>query len=141
MRTLATPVMGLRWPRSRRHATVHVILFGIFGWITAATVYFAGAGDRTIVGPLKGADFVHFYTLGHLAASGRVATIYDMKALHEAQVDLVPASEGALYPTVYPPQAAVMFSPFSGWSYRRALLLWSMVTLALYAAIVWSTWS
>ena len=140
VRALATPVMGLRWPRSRRNATVHVILFGIFGWITAATVYFAGAGDRTIVGPLKGADFVHFYTLGHLAASGRIAPIYDMKALHEAQVDLVPASESTLYPTVYPPQAAMIFAPFSGWSYRSALLLWSMVTLALYAVIVWSTW-
>jgi hypothetical protein len=97
-------------------------------------------GDRTIVGPLKGADFVHFYTLGHLAASQRIDTIYNMAALHEAQVALVPASKPDLYPTVYPPQAAILFAPFSGWSYRQALLIWSALTIALYAVIVWYSW-
>jgi alpha-1,2-mannosyltransferase len=137
---LASPVIGIRWPRSRRHATVHAVLLGVFCWITAAIVYFAGPGERTIVGPLKGADFVHFYTLGHLATSGQVDTLYNMKALHDAQVALVPASEPDLYPTVYPPQAALLFAPFSHWPYQQALLLWSALTIGLYAAIVYLTW-
>jgi hypothetical protein len=42
---------------------------------------------------------------------------------------------------VYPPQAALLFMPFAGWSsYRTALLVWSVVTVALYALIVWSAW-
>ena len=109
-------------------------------WIAAMVIGFAGPGERGIAGPLKGADFVHFYTLGHLAASQQVGTIYNMKALHDAQVALVPESTPDHYPTVYPPQAALLFMPFAGWSYRTALLIWSVLTVALYAVIVWSAW-
>jgi hypothetical protein len=140
LRGLAGLVTRVRLPRSYRHARIHAMLLASYSVIAAAAVVFAGPGDRTLVGPLKGADFVHFYTLGHLAASQRVDTIYDMAALHDAQVELVPASEPDLYPTVYPPQAAILFAPFSGWSYRQALLIWNSITIALYALIVWSTW-
>jgi hypothetical protein len=30
--------------------------------------------------------------------------------------------------------------PFSGWSYRPALLVWSLISIALYGLIVWSAW-
>ena len=43
--------------------------------LAAAVIGFAGPGDRGIAGPLKGADFVHFYTLGHLAESQQVGTL------------------------------------------------------------------
>jgi hypothetical protein len=140
MRELSAAVARIRWPRSQRHATNHAILGATLLWIGALVVTFAGPGDRGIAGPLKGADFVHFYTLGHLAATRQVDAIYDMQALHAAQVALVPASEPELYPSVYPPQAALLFIPFSGWSYRSALLVWSAVTMALYGVMVWSGW-
>ena len=57
-----------------------------------------------------------------------------MTALHDAQVALVPESAPDLYPTVYPPQAALLFAPFSGWPYRPALLIWNVLTIAMYAA-------
>ena len=140
LRSLARVVARIPWPRSARHATTHAIILATLVWIAAAVIAFAGPGDRGIAGPLKGADFVHFYTLGHLAASQEVTTIYDMKALHEAQVALVPDSEPDHYPTVYPPHAALLFMPFSGWSYRPALLIWNIVTIAMYGLIVWSGW-
>jgi len=140
MRELFGLVARIRWPRSARHATNHAILGAVLLWIGAVVVTFAGPGDRGIAGPLKGADFVHFYTLGHLAATRQVDTIYDMQKLHDAQVALVPASKPELYPSVYPPQAALLFIPFSGWSYRPALLVWSAVTMALYGVMVWSGW-
>jgi hypothetical protein len=133
-------VPRIRWPRSQRHATNHAILAATLLWIGAVVVTFAGPGDRGIAGPLKGADFVHFYTLGHLAATRQVNAIYDIQALHDAQVALVPASKPELYPSVYPPQAALLFIPFSGWSYRTALLIWGLVTIALYGVMVWSGW-
>jgi len=129
-----------RWPRSLRHAKVHAALLAFFIWIAAAVIGFAGPGDRGIAGPLKGADFVHFYTLGHLVESRQMGTLYDMRALHDAQVTLVPESAPDLYPTVYPPQAALLFTPFSGLSYRSALLIWNVLTIAVYALIVWSAW-
>ena len=140
VRGLSGLVARIHWPRSQRHGTNHAILGATLLWIGAVVVTFAGPGDRSIAGPLKGADFVHFYTLGHLAAAHRVDAIYDIKTLHDAQVALVPASKPDLYPPVYPPQAALLFTPFSGWSYRPALLIWSAVTMALYGAIVWSVW-
>jgi hypothetical protein len=41
---------------------------------------------------------------------------------------------------VYPPQAALLFAPFSGWSYLQALLVWNILSIALYGLIVWSAW-
>jgi hypothetical protein len=109
-------------------------------WIVAAVVSFTGSSDRGIAGPLKGADFVQFYTLGHLASAHRVEPMYDAALYHRAQVELIPESRPEIYPPVYPPQAAVMFAPVAGLSYQRALLIWSLITIGGYALIVWSTW-
>jgi alpha-1,2-mannosyltransferase len=140
VRVVSSAVARISWPRSASHATKQAVVLASLIWIAAIVISVAGPGDRGIAGPLKGADFVHFYTLGHLASSQRVDTIYDMTALHEAQVALVPESSPDLYPAVYPPQAAIVFAPLSGWSYRTALLFWNLITIALYAAIVWSAW-
>ena len=109
-------------------------------WVAAAVIGFTGTSDRGIAGPLKGADFVQFYTLGHLASSQRVAAMYDGALLHEAQVELIPESAREIYPPVYPPHAAVLFVPVTGLPYQRALLLWSFITIAGYGLIVWSAW-
>jgi len=131
----------IRWPRSARQAKGHAILLAVFMWVAALAVGFIGTSDRSIAGPLKGADFVHFYTLGHLVHSHQIAAMSDMVANHRTQTALVPASAPDLYPTVYPPQVAVLFAPVNGWSFQRALLVWSMINIALYALIVWSAWA
>jgi hypothetical protein len=106
----------------------------------ATVVSFTGTSDRGIAGPLKGADFVQFYTLGHLASAHRIREMYDAASFHEAQAEFLPESAREIYPPVYPPQAAVMFAPMSGLSYQRALFIWSLITIAGYALIVWSAW-
>jgi hypothetical protein len=110
-------------------------------WAAALTVLFLGARDRGITAPLRATDFVHFYTLGHLAREHRVSTMYEMRALHEAQVALVPESANDVYPAVYPPQIPVLFAPVSGWSYQHALFVWNVLTVVAYGLIVWSAWS
>ena len=55
-------------------------------------------------------------------------------------MELLPESAREIYPPVYPPQAAVLFAPMSGLSYQRALLIWSLITIAGYVLIVWSVW-
>lgn len=128
------------WPRSARHAKGHAIVLAVILWLLALGVSFVGTSDRGIAGPLKGADFVQFYTLGHLASAHRIAPMYDAALLHEAQVEVVPESAREIYPPVYPPQAAILFAPVAGMSYQRALLFWCLLTVAGYALIVWSTW-
>jgi hypothetical protein len=129
-----------RWPRSARQAKGHAILVAVIVWIMATVVSFTGPSDRGIAGPLKGADFVQFYTLGHLASAHRISEMYDAASFHEAQAEFLPESAREIYPPVYPPQAAVMFAPMSGLSYQRALFIWSLITIAGYALIVWSAW-
>jgi hypothetical protein len=129
-----------RWPRSARQAKGHAILVAVTVWIMATVVSFTGTSDRGIAGPLKGADFVQFYTLGHLASAHRISEMYDAASFHEAQAEFLPESAREIYPPVYPPQAAVMFAPMSGLSYQRALFIWSLITIAGYALIVWSAW-
>jgi hypothetical protein len=129
-----------RWPRSARQAKGHAILVAVIVWIMATVVSFTGTSDRGIAGPLKGADFVQFYTLGHLASAHRISEMYDAASFHEAQAEFLPESAREIYPPVYPPQAAVMFAPMSGLSYQRALFIWNFITIAGYALIVWSAW-
>jgi len=126
--------------KSRRHGRRQVMLVAL---MIGAAAIMVGAIDRATQrneGPLKGADFVHFYTLGHLAATHRVSALYDIKALHEAQVALVPESVNFLYPPVYPPQIPVLFAPVAGTSYQTALAVWSVLTIVGYAVVLWGAW-
>jgi hypothetical protein len=68
VRAAAVVLAGIRWPRSRRHATIHAVVLAAYCWTATAVISFSGSGDRSIGGPLKGSDFIQFYTLGHLAA-------------------------------------------------------------------------
>ena len=133
------PAVRIRWPRSADQAKRHAVVLAVMMWAFAAVIGFMGYGDREIAGPLKGADFVHFYTLGHLASAHQTGPLFDAVALHEEQVRLVPESKSKLYPSVYPPQAAALFALFSGWSYRGALLIWIVLSTTLYGLIVWTT--
>jgi alpha-1,2-mannosyltransferase len=126
--------------RSAHQVKVHAIILAVIMWVFAIAVGTIGKSDRGFAGPLKGADFIQFYTLGHLASSHQIAAMSDMRALHEAQVALVPASAVDLYPAVYPPQIAALFAPVSGWSYQRALLAWTLLSIAACAFMVWSAW-
>ncbi len=129
-----------RWPRSARQAKGHAILVAVVLWIAAGVVSFTGTSDRGIAGPLKGADFVQFYTLGYLASSHRIHPMYDPALFHDAQAERLPESAREIYPPVYPPQAAVLFAPLAGLSYQRALFIWSVITIAGYTLMVGSAW-
>jgi hypothetical protein len=129
-----------RWPHSARRARAHAIVTAAVLWLGLIVAFVAGPGDRSIAGPIKGPDFLQFYTMGSLASQGRATDIYDFEAFHRAQVALVPESGPELYPPVYPPHAALVFAPFSTLPYRGALLVWTLITLVAYAAIIRSAW-
>jgi Glycosyltransferase family 87 len=131
---------GWLWPQSARKARVHAILMAIVLWAALVFTFAAGAGDRSLAGPIKGPDFLQFYTMGSLVRTGQTAALYDMEAFHRAQVALVAESAPELYPPVYPPHAALLFSPFSRLSFRPAMFLWSLVTVVIFGAIVRSAW-
>ena len=97
-----------------------------------AIAMMAAPGPRDPFGTLKGADFVHFYTLGRVALDRDSAVLYDGPALNARQVALVPASAGDDFIPVYSPQTALAFAPLALAPYGVALALWMALTLAGY---------
>jgi Glycosyltransferase family 87 len=128
------------WPYSARRARAHAFVAATVLWAAVIVIFVAGRGERSIAGPIKGSDFLQFYTMGSLARTHNTAALYDFDGFHQAQVALVPESSPELYPPVYPPQAALLFAPFSRLAFRPALLLWTLTTIVVYAVIVRSAW-
>ena len=129
----------VRWAGSALRAK-RVLLLSILMCAVGISVVAIERANRRFEGPLRGADFVQFYTLGQLAYTHQVSAMYDMPALHNAQVALVPDSKAFLYPPVYPPQVPLLFVPMTRWSYETALLVWIALTIAGYLLTVWSAW-
>jgi alpha-1,2-mannosyltransferase len=131
------PFWAVQYREARGHA---MILAGVL-WIAAAVLILSTPGYRDALGKLKGADFVHFYTLGRIALTGRAPALYDMAAQHQLQVRLVPASARDAFLPVYPPQTALLFAPFALFSYVVAALMWAGTTAIAYGLLVRSAWS
>jgi hypothetical protein len=101
----------------------------------------APAGPRDAHGIVKGHDFVHFYTLGVVARSGQLATLYETRPLNETMWRVVPEARPGLFLPLYGPQVAVAFAPLAAMPYERAVHVWLVVSLLLYgAAVVGIVW-
>ena len=127
-------------PTSLREARVHAGIFASVGWLALGIFLLFGEGDRSVFGPMKWGDFIHFYTIGQIARERDVSLLYDASGQHTRQVDLVPASAPDLYIPPYPPQTALLFAPFSRLAYHWAAVVWALTTLAVYAWAVWVAW-
>jgi hypothetical protein len=97
-------------------------------------------GDRYATGDLKGADFIQFYALAHVAYEGSYPTVADTELMHRRQAELIPASSATYFMPVYPPTAALFFAPLRLFSYSLAFTLWSVTTVLGYVVIVWTLW-
>ena len=94
----------------------------------------APAGPRDAHGIVKGHDFVHFYTLGVVARSGQLATLYENRTLNETMWRVVPEARPGVFLPLYGPQVAAAFAPLAALPYERAVHVWLVVSLLLYGA-------
>jgi alpha-1,2-mannosyltransferase len=121
--------------RLRAHAAIVALcLWSLYLWNLATP----GLRDRG--GNLKGTDFLHFYTLGSLAAEHRGSKLYDMNAQADLAAHRVPQAAGLKYLPLYPPQVSILFAPFAQLSYAWALALWWILSAAIYAICVLAVW-
>jgi hypothetical protein len=105
-----------------------VATWGVYGYIVS------NPGLRDRAGNLKGADFVLWYTFADFGRHGDVADLYrGPEYLERRQFALVPESEGDYFICLYPPQMTALFAPLAGLPYVQALLIWSAITLLVYA--------
>ena len=121
--------------RLRAHGTILALcLWSLYVWNVATP----GLRDRN--GNLKGTDFLHFYTLGSVAAAHRGADLYDMNAQAALAAARVPEAAGTRYLPLYPPQVSIFFSPVDHLSYAWALCLWWGCSAAIYGVCCYSVW-
>src|ERR1035437_5410993 len=121
--------------RLRAHGTILALcLWSLYVWNVATP----GLRDRN--GNLKGTDFLHFYTLGSVAAAHRGDDLYDMNAQAALAAARVPEAAGTRYLPLYPPQVSIFFSPVDHLSYGWALCLWWGCCAAVYGVCCYSVW-
>jgi hypothetical protein len=123
-----------------RKVRIHAVLLATLLWTAATVIAFSGSTNRSIAGPIKAADFVHFYTTGSLVRLGQSRLLYKFEEQHRVQGILVPEAAELVYLPVYPPHAAIVFAPLTVLPYGYAALLWVGLSIVCYAVIVWVAW-
>ncbi len=114
-----------------KRISIHGLLLALCLW-TVYAVDLSSHGLRDRYGIVKGADFLHFYTLGHLARQGRGDLLYDLRAQAGITRQLVPEAPDSLYVPLYGPQVSLWFAPFARLSYGRALAAWLLLNVLIY---------
>ena len=133
--TSATIATWLTAERLRAQGIVLALcLWSVYLWNIAAP----GLLDRA--GNLKGADFLHFYTLGSLALGHRGADLYNPQTQMELAAQRVPAAAGIRFLPLYPPQVSILFAPFARLSYLWALALWLTLSALIYGLCCLAVW-
>jgi len=99
-------------------------LFRAHGWIVDANGH-----------PLP-TDFMSLWTAGHLALRGEVLSAYDPHLRHAAQLAVVGHPFRGYFDFAYPPILLFVVAALAMLPYASALLIWIVLTLALYAATI-----
>ena len=117
----------------------HALILGVAVWsLYLWTIATPGLRDRN--GNLKGTDFLHFYTLGVIAAENREVALYDVNAQAALAAQRVPDAAGIRYLPLYPPQVSILFAPLSFLPYGSALVAWWFLIAAIYGFCCYGVW-
>lgn len=140
-RTAAHSALFIRLSRllTARRITLHAALLASCVWSLYA-IDLATLGLRDRAGHIKGADFVHFYTAGYLAQTGRLQALYNPPALASYQQTLIPQSSGAYFVASYGPQVYLPFSLLARLPYAWAAITWALLNCVLYFACCYAVW-
>ena len=128
------------WQLSAAEARMHALLLAVALWTLAVALLTLGTAYRDPFDQLKWSDFVQLYTMGHIARSGPVSTLYDREGYYRQQIGLVPESATERYLPVYPPQISLIAAPLSHLSYHAAAAIWALFNITVYGVTVWLAW-
>jgi Glycosyltransferase family 87 len=122
-----------------RRLRVHGLILALCLWSTYAWILSSpGLLDRNSI--VKGADFLHFYTLGSLAREHRGAQLYDMQAQTALIQQSLPQLGPIRFVPLYGPQVSLFFAPFSKLPYAGALVGWLLLNAAIYGLCCYAVW-
>jgi hypothetical protein len=121
--------------RLRAHGIVLALcLWSVYVWNISAP----GLKDRG--GVIKGADFIHLYTLGSVSLEHKAADLYDADAQARITARRVPAAAGVRYIPLYPPQVSIFFAPLANLPYVTALIVWLTSSALVYGFCCYTLW-
>ena len=123
--------MARRLRTSPRELKGQLIALGLALWVVAL-VNAATPTPYLRSGQVRGTDFVQFYTLGRLAASGQIRQFDDFNAIRRTQLAAVPEATNVWFPPVYGPQVPLALAPLGWLSYNVALGLWVALSATFY---------
>jgi hypothetical protein len=137
---LASAVAWLTPRRLRAQAIVLAVCL----WGTCA-VDFATPGVFDRAGNVKFQDFLPFYVSGRLIAEGRAGELYDQQVVEREIREIVqqrgPFVSAALrLPYLYGPQVALLFVPFSRFSFSAAAWIWTTACLFGFFGCIFLAW-
>ncbi|HXE89759.1 MAG TPA: glycosyltransferase family 87 protein [Terriglobales bacterium] len=136
---MARPLERMAAWLTERRVRRHAALLGLCLWLVYA-FSLSTPGMRDRAGIVKGADFLHFYTLGTLANQGRGADLYDAYAQKAESERLVPDSKGFFFQPVHGPQMALLFAPLARLPYPVAAVLWMSISAVTYGLCCHAVW-
>lgn len=126
------------WLTSRR-LRAHGLLLATTLWsVYVWTLATPGWRDRN--GNLKGTDFLHFFTLGYIAAEHRGADLYQIDAQEAIAARRMPDARGIRYLPLYPPQVSILLEPLARLSYGWALSAWWICSAVVYGFCCYGVW-
>lgn len=114
----------------------------VAGGVALGYLVFLGAmlaEHRWVVGPSGhplATDFISFWSAGHLALTGQATAAYDWQTMHVLQGQLIGHEASGYFGWAYPPLFLPVAMLLSLIPYAASFLLWTGVTLALYALVV-----
>lgn len=124
------PWLTLRLIRIAARIFVLVFVIVAIAWLMES------AGLRDPYGHPIGADFIDPWSASWLALHGNPAAVYDVQRLWAVEASAT--YRGVGYAGFhYPPTYLLVVLPLAALPYVWALLLWTVVTAALYLAIFW----
>jgi hypothetical protein len=119
----------------RAHGIILALcLWSVYVW----NISTPGLKDRG--GIIKGADFIHLYTLGSVALEHKAGDLYDASAQSQLTAHRVPAAAGVRYIPLYPPQVSIFFAPLANLPYVMALIIWLSLSSLVYGFCCYALW-
>jgi glycosyl transferase family 87 len=126
--------MARRLRTTPRELKGQLIALGVALWVVAI-VNAATPTAYLRSGQVRGTDFVQFYTLGRLAATGQVTRFDDFDAIRRTQLAAVPEATNVWFPPVYGPQVPLALEPLGFLSYNGALAVWVAFSVVVFLGL------
>jgi Gpi18-like mannosyltransferase len=118
--------------RLRNYPVIFVVLSSVL--LTLSTVQRIASPE--LFGSIT-PDYLAHWTGGALFLDGRGADLYDIEAQRAVQADIIGPSTSLSW-FVSPPLVAVLYAPLAALDYTSSALIWSLISVLLLAACLWS---